>query len=539
MDAEWWRGAVLYQVFPRSFLDTDGDGLGDLPGVTARLHHVARLGVDAVQLGPFFSSPGLDFGYDVANQRAVDPRMGSLADFDALVERAHALGLKVVVDQVWSHTSDAHAWFAESRAARRGARADWYVWADPASDGGPPNDWLAAAGGPAWTWEPARDQYYLRRFMECEPALNLHNPAVVDALMQTARFWADRGVDGLRFVDVDLLLHDPSLRAHAPLAAPLSDRAFARQAHVTQMLQSGALRLLERIRSLGETYSGLCTLGEASSVAGPIGRTVRFVDTMAGLDMAGAKLPLRGLERRSLQRMLAESAAAGERGWPCWSFGGRDEARALSRMAEAAPAALRPACAKMLLALLLSLRGSATLCQGAELGLSLAEPAPEDWRDPAGRDAVRPPMPWLAHAPGAGFTEGRPWLPIPPAHLALAVDVQEADPASPLNAARAFLAWRRREPALRRGELRPLSLPEPLIGFLRVDGAAHVLAVFNLSPRHVALELTDFASVSPATASGFAAELRGGEALLAPFGAFFARVEPASLWEEEAALSYA
>lgn len=545
-NTEWWHGAVLYEVYPRSFQDTDGDGVGDLRGVAARLDHIASLGVDAVWLAPFFASPQKDFGYDVSDHREVDPRLGTLADFDALVERAHALGLKVVIDQIWSHTSDAHPWFEDSRSCRSSARSDWYVWADPAEGGGPPNNWLSVFGGPAWTWDAGRGQFYLRRFLDCEPALNLHNPAVVEALVQTGHFWAYRGVDGLRFNAIDFLLHDPLLRdnpdaAHAP--APVSAKAFARQAHVNDMMQSGARNLLGRIRGLADAYPGVCTLGEVSSQPGALGRVARYTGDDAGLHMAYALRPLRGLDWHALSRMLSESAVSGERGWPCWSFGGHDEARVMTRMADGCHAK-----ARLLMALLLSMRGSVSIYQGEELGLPQAELEPGELRDPvglagvpgiAGRDGARTPMPWRADAAQAGFTDGAPWLPMPAAHRALAADAQESDPDSMLRAYRAFLAWRRREPALRRGALRPLGLQEPLIGFLRSDGGEHVLAVFNLSGETVRASLADFAWVSPCPESGFAAEASGGGATIAPYGALFARVSLAQEWQEEAALSFA
>jgi alpha-glucosidase len=209
---EWWRGAVIYQVYPRSFADSNGDGIGDLPGVTERLEHIASLGVDGVWLSPFFTSPMKDFGYDISDYRDVDPIFGALADFDELVERAHGLGLKVVIDQVYSHTSDQHAWFAESRRDRINPKADWYVWADAKPDGSPPTNWQSVFHGSSWTWDARRRQYYLHNFLESQPDLNVHHPAVQDALLDTARFWLDRGVDGFRLDAINFAMHDPQLR---------------------------------------------------------------------------------------------------------------------------------------------------------------------------------------------------------------------------------------------------------------------------------------------------------------------------------------
>ena len=212
----WWRGAAIYQVYPRSFADSNGDGVGDLPGITAHLEHIASLGVAAIWLSPFFTSPMKDFGYDISDYRDVDPVFGTLADFDRLVERAHQLGLKVIIDQVFSHTSDRHAWFQESRSSRDNSKADWYVWADAKPDGSPPSNWQSVFGGPAWAWDARRGQYYLHNFLTEQPDLNVHNTTVQDALLDCATFWLDRGVDGFRLDAINYVMHDPALRDNPP-----------------------------------------------------------------------------------------------------------------------------------------------------------------------------------------------------------------------------------------------------------------------------------------------------------------------------------
>jgi alpha-glucosidase len=240
----WWRGAVLYQIYPRSFCDGNGDGVGDLPGLEARFDHITGLGVDAIWICPFYASPQKDFGYDVADHTAVDPLFGRLEDLDRLIAAAHARGLKVMVDLVIGHTSDRHPWFLESRMQRDGPHGDWhgdwYVWADPAPDGTPPNNWLSVFGGPAWAWEPRRRQYYLHHFLPSQPSLNLRNPAVLDAIEGVARFWLERGVDGFRIDAVDFLAHDPLLRSN-PAAEPyggvIPAKLFALQDHRHDMLQ--------------------------------------------------------------------------------------------------------------------------------------------------------------------------------------------------------------------------------------------------------------------------------------------------------------
>jgi alpha-glucosidase len=531
---DWWRGAVIYQVYPRSLLDSNGDGIGDLAGVTARLDHIARLGVDGIWLCPFFVSPQRDFGYDVADHCAVDPIFGTMADFDALLHRAHALGLKVLIDQVWSHTSDRHPWFLASRTSRSGPQAGWYVWADPSPDGTPPNNWLSVFGGAAWTWEPRRRQYYLHHFLSQQPALNLHNPAVMAALLAVGQFWLDRGVDGFRLDAVDFLLHDPALRSN-PAALPAGAvpiKPFGMQRHVHNMLQPEALGLMARIRVLMERYPGTVTLGEISSQPGAFGRVVTCTEGVRQLHMAYTLQPLRGgFDWPTVTRLLQDIAANGTGGWICWSFSNHDVERAVSRWnPERGEAPPDPAFARLLMALLLSLRGSVCLYQGEELGLTEAELRESDLRDPfgiaywpefRGRDGSRTPMPWCAEAPHAGFTTGNnPWLPVPPSHRALAVDAQESDPASLLHAFRRFLHWRRGLPVLRLGSQSTISLPEPLVGFIRAYEGETLLAVFNLSDQPVPLDLAAFGSLTVLEESGFAAPGRR----LDPFGAMFARV---------------
>ena len=497
--AEWWRGAVIYQIYPRSFLDSNGDGIGDLPGVTAKLEHIAGLGVDAIWLCPFFVSPQRDFGYDVAEYTAVDGIFGTLADFDALVARAHALGLRVLIDQVWSHTSDRHAWFLDSRAARTGGKADWYVWADPAADGTPPNNWLSVFGGSAWRWEPRRRQYYLHHFLEHQPALNLHHPDVVDALLASGAFWLDRGVDGFRLDAIDFMAHDPALRpnpARPPADGVVPAKLFGMQQHAHDMLQPGIMPVLARIRRLMEAYPGTATLGEVSSQDGALARVAGYTAGSRHLHMAYTLRPLRGgFDWETLRALLAEMEAGQAEGWPCWSFGNHDVERAASRWNPDAPAPPRAEFLRLLATLLASLRGSMCLYQGEELGLTEAVLEHDDLRDPfglaywpefRGRDGSRTPMPWDGGAQG-GFTMGRPWLPLPEEHRALNVAAQAADPASTLAMTREVLAQRRAHLALRTGSIRVLDLPAPAIGFLREGGGERIACLFNLSADGVTL----------------------------------------------------
>jgi alpha-glucosidase len=534
----WWRGAVIYHIYPRSFFDSDGNGIGDLAGIAEKLDHVAALGVDAIWLSPFFTSPMRDFGYDVADYCGVDPSFGALADFDRVLARAHGLGLKVLIDAVWSHTSDQHPWFRASRADRHNPHADWYVWADARPDGTPPNNWLSVFGGSAWHWEPRRRQYYLHHFLSSQPQLDLRNPAVVEALMEVGRFWLDRGVDGFRLDAIDFFMHDSQLRDNP--AKPLADgvvpaKPFGLQHHVNDMLHADSASFLRRVRALVDEYPDRTTVGEVSSQDGAFERIAAYTTGDELLHMAYTLRPLRGaFDRPTLRQFLAQSAAIGDDGWICWSFSNHDVERAVSRWSpKRGSGRPDPEFARLLMALLLTLRGSACVYQGEELGLTEAELAFEHLRDPfgitywpefRGRDGSRTPIPWVADERHAGFTtHPEPWLPVPAEHHRSAVTRQESDPDSLLAAWRRFLRWRRQHPALIAGALRPLDLPEPLIGFERTQGEERIVCLFNLSDAEAR---TPLGSLAPLVGHGFPTRIEAGELVLPPHGVFFG--EPAA-----------
>ena len=535
---EWWRGAVIYQIYPLSFRDGNGDGIGDLAGVAEKLDYVASLGVDAVWIAPFFRSPMHDFGYDVADQCAVDPMFGTLDDFDRLVERAHALGLKVIIDQVWGHTSDAHPWFTASRTSRRDDKADWYVWADPKPDGTPPNNWLSVFGGPAWSWEPRRRQYYLHHFLTAQPTLNLRNPAVVEAMLAAARFWLARGVDGFRIDAVDFLMHDRALRdnpAKPPAGGTMPAKLFGLQHHCHDMLQPEVSGLLRRLRALADQYPGTALLGEVSSQDGAFDRIARYTEAGEGLHMAYTLRPLRKDSfEHAIGEALAEIEEAAGSGWLCWAFSNHDVVRVASRWNPARADGAPPpqSFVRMLHALLLALRGSVCLYQGEELGLEEALLDHAELRDPfgiayypefPGRDGCRTPLPWQSDAPHAGFTTGTPWLPVPRAHFAASVADQEEDPHSALNSWRRFAAWRKAHPALRVGTLERLALARPLLGFERRSGSDRVTMMFNPSPHAVRVSLERRRGPRPLLSAG--SRIEGTEAVLAPYGYLFAAGE--------------
>lgn len=495
----WWRGAAIYQIYPRSFMDSNGDGIGDLPGITHRLDHVASLGVDAMWISPFFTSPMKDFGYDVADYCDVDPIFGTLEDYDALVARAHAMGLKVLIDQVYSHTSDEHAWFVESRSSRDNPKADWYVWADPKPDGSPPSNWQSVFGGPAWTWDARRRQYYLHNFLSSQPQLNCHNACVQDALLDVARFWLDRGTDGFRIDALNFAMHDPQLRDNPP--APASDRPRTRpfdfQLKTHNMSHPDIPLFIERIRALTDRYGdnsgAIFTVAEvggdeaeAEMKAFTAGQT--HLNSAYGFNFLYADALTPGLVCAALAEWPDDEGV----GWPSWAFENHDAPRALSRWC--APEH-RDLFARMKMLLLASLRGNIILYQGEELGLTQVDIPFEQLHDPEAianwpltlsRDGARTPMPWDDCACGS-FGSERPWLPLGADNLPRAVAVQDADDTSLLAHARAMLALRKAHPALAHGAVVACRTEGALLQLEREADGQRVVCLFNLSAEPVGL----------------------------------------------------
>jgi len=519
--ADWWRGAVIYQVYPRSFADTNGDGVGDLAGITAHLDHIASLGVDAVWLSPFFTSPMKDFGYDVADYCDVDPVFGTLADLDRLIARAHALGLRIITDLVLAHTSDQHAWFRDSRQSRDGLRADWYVWADARPDGSPPSNWQSVFAGPAWTWDARRGQFYMHNFLPEQPQLNLHNGQVQDALLDVARFWLERGVDGFRFDAINFAMHDPALTDNPP--APTGGRRgrpFDYQAHIHNQSQPQIPAFLARVRALMDEYPGRFSVAEVvGEAAEPEMQAFTAGETHLNSAYGFAYLYADALTPDLVRRANAAWDGAPGQGWPSWAFCNHDAPRAVSRWAEGRDP---DRFARMAMLLLMALRGNVFVYQGEELGLPQAEvpfdrlvdpEAIANWPETLGRDGARTPMPWRADAPHAGFSTAEPWLPVDRRHPPMAVDRQEADPASLLHLSRRLIALRQAEPALRLGSLRFLDTPDSLLSFERRHGDDVLTCVFNLGHETVdwAPEggVTAVASVNPAAEGRGFAPLEG------------------------------
>lgn len=487
--APWWRGAAIYQIYPRSFMDSNADGIGDLPGITQKLDHVSDLGVDAIWISPFFKSPMKDFGYDVSDYCDVDPIFGTLEDFDALIARAHSLGLKVLIDQVYSHTSDEHAWFAESRSSRTNDKADWYVWADPKPDGSPPSNWQSVFGGPAWTWDARRGQYYLHNFLSSQPQINGHNPDVQNALLDVARFWLDRGVDGFRIDALNFLMHDPQLRDNPP--APQTDRQRTRpfDFQIRQYNQShpDIPAFIARIREVTDSYDAIFTVAEvggdeaeAEMKAFTAGET--HLNSAYGFNFLYADRFTPGL----ICSAQAQWPDEPELGWPSWAFENHDAPRALSRWC--APEH-RDAFARLKMLLLMALRGNVILYYGEELGLTQVDIPFDQLHDPEAianwpltlsRDGARTPMPWTAEAPHGGFTSAEPWLPVGAVNQQLAVDVQRDDPQSLLSYTKQVLALRNANPALHHGAVVSCKPEGDLLELTREADGQRLRCLFNM-----------------------------------------------------------
>jgi alpha-glucosidase len=532
-DPDWWRGAVIYQIYPRSFQDSNGDGIGDLAGIIQRLPYVASLGVDAIWISPFFPSPMLDFGYDVMNYRDVDPMFGTLADFDALIARAHELGLRVMIDLVLSHTSDQHRWFRESRSSRDNPKANWYVWADAKPDGTAPNNWLSIFGGPGWEWDSERLQYYQHNFLKEQPDLNFHEPEVQDELLAVARFWLERGVDGFRLDTINFYFCDKELRDNPVLPVELRDYSTAPavnpynwQEHLYDKSRSEMVPFLKRFRAVMDEFGDIAAVGEVGDaqrgmeIMGEYTRGDDLMQMCYAFEFLSPDAP----SGRRVGQVLRRFAQVASDGWACWAFSNHDVERHATRWG------MDAAQLRVYLALILSLRGSVCLYQGEELGLTEAYVPFEELQDPygkrfwpkfRGRDGCRTPMPWVSDNLYAGFAEVRPWLPVATEHLRMAVSAQEEDPESMLAFYRRMLTWRKTLPALAKGGFALQETSDHLISYVRTLGAGSVFCAFNLGaePLVAALPEGGWRAIEDA---GFASALVGRQVELPPYQALFA-----------------
>jgi len=539
----WWRGGVIYQIYPRSFADSNGDGIGDLAGVTSKLDYVAQLGVDGIWLSPFFKSPMKDFGYDVSDYCDVDPMFGTLADFKALVDKAHSLNLKVMIDQVLSHCSDQHPWFVESRANKTNPKADWFVWADAKDDGNPPNNWLSIFGGSAWQWDTRRCQYYMHNFLTSQPDLNFHNPEVQDALLGTVKFWLDLGVDGYRLDTANFYFHDKQLRSNPPRGRPDGEdpavnevNPYGWQWHHFDKSQPENLVFLQRLRALLDSYPNTTMVGEIGDDDG-LARVAEYTRGGDKLHMAYC-FDLLGTAHASdfFHGVIKRFEDIAEGGWPCWALSNHDVVRFATRWGGSKP---NVALLKLGAAMQLSLRGSSCIYQGDELGLPEADIAFEDLQDPygitmwpefKGRDGCRTPMPWKSGSADLGFsavaTSAKPWLPVGESHRALAVDQQDGVPESLLSFYRTMLKWRKTQTALLDGDIALLPVDKQVFAFIRGNGAQRVLCVFNFSDQSAQWNVPAGTQVKQVLqVQGLhGADFSGGMATLQPWSGMFAEL---------------
>jgi alpha-glucosidase len=476
----WWQDGIFYQVYPRSFQDSDGDGVGDLDGIRRRLDHLVWFGIDGLWISPIYPSPMADFGYDISDYRNIDPLFGTLAGFDRLLAEAHARGLRVILDFVPNHTSDRHPWFLASRSSRMSPKRNWYIWRDPAQGGGPPNNWLANFGGSAWTFDDTSGQYYYHAFLPQQPDLNWRNPDVRAAMMDTLRFWLERGVDGFRVDVMWLLIKDEQFRDNPP--NPLWQPGQPSIDRLVQLYSADrpeTLEVVAEMRSVLDRYPERVLIGELYL---PLERLIAYY----GNDLAGANLPFNfqliftPWKAAEIARTIAQyEAALPAGGWPNWVLGNHDQRRLATRVGAAD--------ARLAAMLLLTLRGTPTLYYGDELGLENVTIPPDRAQDPwernepgLGRDPARTPMPW-DDTPNAGFTTGHPWLPLNPDHTTRNVATLAADPSSILTLYRRLIALRRAHPALHAGDCVAVGAADDVLTYQRQLAGAAFLVLLNFA----------------------------------------------------------
>jgi alpha-glucosidase len=477
----WWQTGVIYQVYPRSFQDTTGNGIGDLEGIRRRMDHLEWLGVDAVWVSPVYPSPMADFGYDISDYTAIHPLFGTMEDMDRLIQEAHGRGLRVIMDLVPNHSSHEHPWFRESRASRSSPTRDWYIWEDPGPAGGPPNNWLSVFGGPAWEWDEATGQYYYHAFLKEQPDLNWRNPEVRDAMLDVMRFWLDRGVDGFR---VDVMWHmvkDDQLRDNPPNPDfSGTETPYNQLLPVYSTDQPEVHDIVARMRAVTDAYDERVLIGE---IYLPIGKLVAYY----GEDGSGAHLPFNfqlvelPWDAAGIYAAITEyEAALPPGGWPNWVLGNHDKSRIASRVG--------PDQARVAAMLLLTLRGTPTLYFGDEIGMQDGHIPPDRIQDPQAlnlddpsfsRDPQRVPMRWDGSEHG-GFTTGQPWLPTGDPAGPVNVEAQRHDPDSMLALHRRLLELRRREPALQVGDYAPSCIHGDAFAFTREHDGRRFLIALNL-----------------------------------------------------------
>jgi alpha-glucosidase len=479
----WWQKGIIYQVYPRSFMDSNGDGVGDLAGIASKLDYLKHLNVDGIWISPFYPSPMADFGYDVADFTNVDPHFGMLADFDHLIRETHARGLKLILDLVPNHSSDQHPWFIESRSSRANAKRDWYIWRDPAPGGGPPNNWLSVFGGSAWEWDEHTGQYYYHAFLKEQPDLNWRNPQVRDAIYDAMRFWLDRGVDGFRVDAVWFLYEDPLLRDNPPnpdyKAGDDPYEALTRT-HTEDLPEMHAA--IREMRQVADEYDGRVLIGELYL---PLPQLMKYYgENLDEFHIAyNFQLILLPWDPTLVREAVREYEAALPPGaWPNWVLGNHDRHRIATRAGQAQ--------ARVAQMLLLTLRGMPTCYYGDEIGMSDVDIPQERVQDPAGlnkpglglgRDPERTPMQWDS-TPHAGFSSVEPWLPVAANYPEVNVAAQWNDPTSMLTLFRSLISLRRDTPALAVGSYAQVDAGHPdIVAYIREHEGTRIIVALNFS----------------------------------------------------------
>jgi alpha-glucosidase len=504
MSQTLWYHGVIYQIYPRSFYDTTGNGVGDLRGIFEKLPYIASLGVDAVWISPFFKSSMKDFGYDVSDYCAPDPLFGTLDDVQTVIDRAHELGLKIMFDMVWAHTSDQHPWFVESRSNKDNDKSDWYIWRDAKPDGTAPNNWLSYFGGPAWTWDSRREQYYLHQFLTSQPQLNFWNDNVKQAAFDTARFWLDRGVDGFRLDVAHAYLVDKDLRdnpartsgatSDIPSSNPMSRQVRLYNANIPENMN-----VIRDIRALMNEYDNRCALAEAGgedseAVAASYANGDDKLHLAYSFGLVGSRMTA-----PVVRGVIEKIESVIDAGRICNATSNHDFKRAISRYTD--NEMHFDSVARLNMALGLTLRGSYCLYQGEELGLPQAELSFDQLQDPydkmlyplhVGRDGCRTPMVWNHDKSHGGFTSSdTPWLPVPDVHHSRAVDVQETQQNSVLNAYKRFLNFRKHSDILLKGSIKIIYADDNMLVYERTLNDKKIICVFNISDKQNSYVLND------------------------------------------------
>lgn len=500
-DEQWWRGASIYQIYPRSFNDSNNDGIGDINGITEKLEHISNLGVDAIWLSPFFTSPMKDFGYDVSNYREVDPIFGTNKDFSKMVEKAHFLGLRIIIDQVLSHTSNEHIWFQTSSKSRDNNKSDWYVWANAKEDGTPPNNWLSIFGGSAWQWDTRRMQYYMHNFLVEQPDLNFHNREVQDTLLDDVEFWLKLGIDGFRLDTINFFTHDNLLRDNpkrsendGPSADAPESNPYSMQNHIYDKTRPENIDFLKRFRKLLNKYPGSTSVGE-------VGAGNRSLEVMSEYTQDNDRIHMcysfnflgSDFSPSFFKKSIEEFESVVTDGWACWSFSNHDVDRHISRWNK--NSSNKSDFNELCIALLISLRGSICLYQGEELGFSQADIKYKDLVDPygitfwpeyKGRDGCRTPMAWNSNKPNGGFSNCvKPWLPIDLSHIKDAANNQINENTSIYTIYKNMLSFRENHQSLKNGSIEILYADDSLLKIKRYMKNEEIIVIFNFSNKEI------------------------------------------------------